>query len=263
MRSIVDALYGLAVENGIDFRFGQQIWSATLTEHFRYLIDTTSEMLIADKLVCAIDHLPFYRNILKDKKQYAKYAQQERSSSALVFYWAVDTTVPLGLHSIFFSSDYREEFAAIFGARAMPSEPTIYVHISSTVNPGDAPEGCQNWFVMINTPAGIVPDKEQTSALRAFIIERIEQQLEISLQPHIVFEQTWNARGIEEDTGSEAGALYGASSNGKLAALKRHGNKSAFYPNLYFCGGTVHPGGGIPLVLRSARIVEQLIAHEK
>lgn len=262
MRSIVDALYLLAVENGVGFRFGQQIWSAVLTENLGYHIETNGETLQADTLVCAIDHLPFYKQILKDNRLHDKYARQERSSSALVFYWAVDRVFPLGLHSIFFSSDYKKEFEAIFGSRTLPSEPTIYVHISATANPDDAPEGCQNWFVMINTPSGIVPDASQTEALRTFILDRIGRQLGISLREHILFEQTWNARGIEEDTGSAAGALYGAASNGKLAALKRHGNKSAFYPNLYFCGGTVHPGGGIPLVLRSARIVEQLIAHE-
>jgi phytoene dehydrogenase-like protein len=227
-------------------------------------IHTNQELLIADKLVCAIDHLPFYRDILRDSELYEKYAQQERSSSALVFYWAVDRAVPsLGLHSVFFSADYAREFAAIFGSGTFPSEPTVYVHVSSIANPADAPDGCQNWFVMINMPSGVVPDAAQTDALRRFVLERVGKQLGVSIDRHILFERMWNARGIEEDTGSEAGALYGASSNGKLAALKRHGNRNSRYPNLYFCGGTVHPGGGIPLVLRSARIVEQLIAHEK
>jgi phytoene desaturase len=263
MRSIADALYRLAVKNGVEFRFGQQVRSAVLTNSSGYEIRSNSDILIADKLVCAIDHLPFYRDILKDEKQYINYHRQERSSSALVFYWAVDRIVPqLGLHTVFFSSDYKQEFAEIFDSKTFPSEPTVYVHISSTANPSDAPEGCQNWFVMINTPSGVIPDAVQTDALRDLIFRRIRQQLGISLATHILFEKTWDAHGIEKDTGSEKGALYGASSNGKLAALKRHGNKNRHYPNLYFCGGTVHPGGGIPLVLRSAGIVEQLIAHE-
>ncbi len=263
MRSIVHALFRLAVENGIEFRFGQQVQSATPLNDFYYSIRTNNDLLFADKLVCAIDHLPFYKHILNDQKQYERYARQERSSSALVFYWAVDRVFPkLGLHSIFFSSDYRKEFAEIFGSKTLPSEPTIYVHISSTVNRDDAPEGSQNWFVMINVPAGAVPDQVRKEALRAFILRRIGDQLGVSLSKHILFEETWDAAGIEESTGSYGGALYGASSNGKLAALKRHGNKNKHYRNLYFCGGTVHPGGGIPLVLRSARIVQQLIDHE-
>jgi len=263
MRSIVDALYRLAVKNGIGFRFEQEISSAVKTNGGGYKIRSNGDTLIADKLVCAIDLLPFYRDILKDEKRYARYWRQERSTSALVFYWAVDRIVPgLGLHAIFFSKDYKREFDEIFGTKSFPLEPTIYVHISSAANSSDAPEGCQNWFVMINAPSGVIPDAAQTDAIRSLIFRRIHKQLGIALEEHILFEKTWDARGLEKNTGSEGGALYGASSNGKLAALKRHGNKSRHYPDLYFCGGTVHPGGGIPLVLRSARIVEQLIAHE-
>jgi phytoene dehydrogenase-like protein len=166
------------------------------------------------------------------------------------------------LHSIFFSTDYKREFSEIFGSKSFPSEPTIYVHISSAANPADAPEGCQNWFVMLNMPSGMVPDASQKNVLRQLVLRRIAQQLGIPLEEHILYEKMWDASGIEQETGSQGGALYGASSNGKLAALKRHGNNNKRYPNLYFCGGTVHPGGGIPLVLRSARIVQQLIARE-
>jgi phytoene dehydrogenase-like protein len=58
------------------------------------------------------------------------------------------------------------------------------------------------------------------------------------------------------DTGSYQGALYGSSSNSLGSALKRHPNRSKNQKRLYFCGGSVHPGGGIPLVLRSAKIVD-------
>ena len=65
--------------------------------------------------------------------------------------------------------------------------------------------------------------------------------------------------GIENETGSFKGAIYGANSNKMTSALKRHKNKSDKYPNMFFCGGTVHPGGGIPLVLRSAKIVDSYV----
>jgi len=55
------------------------------------------------------------------------------------------------------------------------------------------------------------------------------------------------------------GALYGASSNDVFAAFLRHPNFSSQIKNLYFCGGSVHPGGGIPLCLLSAKIVSDLI----
>ena len=261
MRSIVTSLYNLAVEEGVAFRFNQQIREVQRNEDDSYTVHSGSESLSGDKLICSIDHLTFYRDLLKDETLYARYRKQERSTSALVFYWAVEKAIPqLGLHSIFFSSNYKAEFDALFGTNTFPEDPTIYIHISSSVNKEDAPAGAQNWFVMLNTPAGLSPTAEQKAAFKTLILKRIAQQFGVDLQNHILFEHTWDARGIETDTGSVAGALYGASSNGMLAALRRHGNMQKQYPNLYFCGGTVHPGGGIPLVLKSAKIVDQLIA---
>jgi phytoene dehydrogenase-like protein len=60
-------------------------------------------------------------------------------------------------------------------------------------------------------------------------------------------------------TGSFKGSLYGTSSNSRMAAFFRHPNFTNEFNNLYFCGGSVHPGGGIPLALSSAKIVDSLI----
>jgi phytoene dehydrogenase-like protein len=70
-------------------------------------------------------------------------------------------------------------------------------------------------------------------------------------------------RGIASRTFADAGALYGNSSNNKWAAFLRHPNFFSKYKNLYCCGGSVHPGGGIPLCLLSAKIVGDLVGHSK
>ncbi|MGB2087955.1 MAG: phytoene desaturase, partial [Psychroflexus salarius] len=67
---------------------------------------------------------------------------------------------------------------------------------------------------------------------------------------------------IEKETSSFKGSLYGTSSNNKFAAFLRHPNFSSQLNNLYFCGGSVHPGGGIPLCLLSGKIVSDLIDHD-
>jgi phytoene desaturase len=259
MRSIVDSLYDLAVEQGIEFRFDERQIHASPIKN-GYAIETAAENFHTPLLVSAIDCVTFYKYILADTKEQAKYAKQEKSSSAVVFYWAVEKKFPaLKLHNIFFGADYEAEFQQIFGTKDLPETPTVYVHISSVVNPQDAPENGQNWFVMINTPAGIVPDNLQRAKLRAYIDQELEKHLGEPVSPHVLHENVWDATAIEFDTGSHMGALYGAACNHKMAALQRHGNTSKKYKNLYFCGGTVHPGGGIPLVLKSAKIVSDLI----
>lgn len=263
MRSIVSSLYKLAVEEGVEFRFEQKIQKLEKSNN-GFELTVNDQKFAADKVVCAIDHLAFYRDILSDSKLFNYYSKYERSTSGFVFYWGIKKGIQeAGLHNIFFSGNYKKEFEELFKEKKLPDDPTIYLHVSSVINKEDSPDGAQNWFVMINTPAGYVPDSNEISQIREKIAERIKMQFGISVLSEIVVEKYWSAKEIEIETGSLAGALYGASSNGKISALKRHGNRIKKYPGLYFCGGTVHPGGGIPLVLKSAKIVSELIGHER
>lgn len=259
MRSIVDSLYDLAVEQGVEFQFNvTDISAKKVNDHFE--ITTHKQTLEAINLISAIDCVPFYKNILKDKKLAAKYERQERSTSALIFYWAVETIIPeFKLHNVFFGADYLKEFKTIFKHLGLVEDPTVYIHLSSVVNPSDAPENGQNWFVMINVPAGMVIGDAQRKAIRDYIIELVFSRVKVNIEPFLKYENYWDPIRIGADTGGFEGSLYGAASNGKMAAITRHGNDSSKYKNLYFCGGTVHPGGGIPLVLKSSKIVATLI----
>lgn len=263
MRSIVGGFYELAKEqDGITFLFDQQV-EYCKAAGVQYEIKSNGSTQIFDKVVSAIDHLPFYKNILNDQKLYQKYKRQERSSSAHIFYWGMDKDFSqLGLHNIFFSDDYRAEFNAMFGKKEIDLAGTIYVNITSKCDERDAPEVGENWFVMLNVPAGAVFTPELTAKVRQSLIDRIEQLLGEPIAAHIVSEKAWNPQLIEADTGSYMGALYGASQNSKTAAITRHPNHSNKYPNLYFCGGTVHPGGGVPVSIQSAKIVDKLITSE-
>ena len=95
--------------------------------------------------------------------------------------------------------------------------------------------------------------------LREIIITKISKLLGVDIKDLIVCEEILTPPILETKTQSFMGALYGASSNDPLAAFLRHPNFSNRIKNLYFCGGSVHPGGGIPLCLLSAKIVDDLI----
>ena len=138
--------------------------------------------------------------------------------------------------------------------------PTIYINITSKENNSDAPSGCENWFVMINAPGDYGQNwVTLVSQARQNIIEKLNTLLGIDLKSLIEAEDVLTPPQIEERTSSYRGALYGAASNSKFAAFLRHPNFSNQLKNLYFVGGSVHPGGGIPLCLLSAKITSELI----
>ena len=113
---------------------------------------------------------------------------------------------------------------------------------------------------MINVPSVYGQDwDEMIAQARKNILSKISKNLGIAIENFIVFEEQLTPQLIQDKTYSFKGSLYGTSSNNRFAAFFRHKNFSSQYKNLYFCGGSVHPGGGIPLALSSAKIIDKLI----
>ncbi|WP_037315611.1 1-hydroxycarotenoid 3,4-desaturase CrtD [Salegentibacter sp. Hel_I_6] len=261
MHSITKSLYRLACDKGIEFHFNEPVDKINYTGTKAIGISTLKGSYEADVLVSNMDIYPTYHKLLKDLKKPEKTLKQERSSSALIFYWGINGNFPqLDLHNILFSSDYPEEFKMIFKEKSLSDDPTVYINITSKEDAKDAPAGSENWFVMINAPGNYGQDWEKLVAeARKHIINKINRLLGVQLEDLIISESIMDPVKIENDTSSYRGALYGAASNSKFAAFLRHPNFSNQLENLYFCGGSVHPGGGIPLCLMSAKIVTELI----
>jgi phytoene dehydrogenase-like protein len=199
---------------------------------------------------------------MHDENKAHKILKQERSSSALVFYWGIKKEFPaLGLHNIFFTNDYKAEFDHIFRKKKMYDDPTIYVNVTAKCEPGlQAPQGKENWFVMVNAPANVGQDwQAYREKYRKIIIDKLSRQLQIPIESFIEAEAVLDPVLIETNTASFRGSLYGTSSNSKMAAFLRHPNFSKSVKGLYFVGGSVHPGGGIPLCLHSAKIMSQMV----
>jgi phytoene desaturase len=265
MYQIADSLYQLALRLGVEFHFNQRVREIKLNgNRVSGLIVNGNELPVSTVLSNA-DVFTTYRTLLPNYRAPERILKQPRSSSALIFYWGIKRTFPmLDVHNIVFSEDYLNEFKDIFGGNKVPCDPTIYVNITSKCEQQDAPQGCENWFVMINVPPNTGQNWEELiSRARARIIDRLNQQFGIALEALIGCEAVFEPRTIESLTGSWQGSLYGTSSNNRLAAFLRHANRSSRIKGLYFCGGSVHPGGGIPLCLQSGKIAAQLINEDQ
>ncbi len=261
MEQITQSLFELAKRKGITFRLGEKVNQILVKKGKATGVKTKNQTLVADIVLSNIDVFPTYKNLLKDIKPPERVLTQESSSSAVIFYWGINRTFDqLDLHNIFFSQDYKSEFEAIFNQKEPTDDFTVYVNITSKDVPSDAPKGGENWFVMINTPADCGQDWDQIkNKLKEKTIAKLNRILKVDLSPLIQEEEVLTPPLIEQKTSSHLGALYGSSSNDRMAAFLRHPNFSSKIKNLYFCGGSVHPGGGIPLCLLSAKIATDLI----
>ena len=263
MISITESIYNLALRLGVEFYFDTPVSEIIIESNNVKGIKVKNSFIHSDIVISNMDVYYTYNKLLPNLKKPKISLKQERSSSAVIFYWGIAGTFKdLDLHNIFFSNDYKKEFESIFREKKVFDDPTIYINITSKDIKGDAPKGCENWFVMINTPADHGQNWDEiVEKLKNIVIEKISKKLNVSLRDKIVCEQILTPPLIDSKTKSYMGALYGASSNSIMSAFLRHPNFSKKIKNLYFCGGSVHPGGGIPLCLLSAKIVSDLIPN--
>ena len=268
MNMITKAVYKLGLAKGVQFHFNTKVTEIIVENHkaiglriesnnLSQLIDNEANTIAFDRIVSNMDVYFTYKKLLPNAQHPERTLNQERSTSALIFYWGVKQSFPqLGLHNIFFSNDYKHEFDTL-DKGDVSNDPTIYVNITSKLTPSDAPEGCENWFVLINVPHNTGQDWATiTARVRQVVINKMSIALNVDFQKLIEVEQLLDPLSIEAKTASFGGALYGTSSNALMSAFMRHPNFSSSIKGLYFVGGSVHPGGGIPLALLSAKIVD-------
>jgi phytoene desaturase len=261
MITIVEALHKLALKQGVRFHFGSKVEKILHVDGRAQGLRVNGVDHHSGIVVSNVDIYFTYRDLLKDDVLAEKVLTRERSSSALIFYWGMAREFQeLQLHNIFFSKDYPTEFDHLFRIKKMYHDPTVYVNITSKMEGGQAPEGKENWFVMLNAPAGAGTSTEKVLLeARRNIISKLNRMLETDIEPYIETEDILTPEGIERNTDSYMGSLYGTSSNSRWAAFLRHPNFTSQISGLYFTGGSVHPGGGIPLCMKSAQIVDDLI----
>lgn len=266
IRSIPLSIEKAAAKKGAKFYFNTQVDKIVCRKNKVTGIIACGKEYNYDAVITNCDVNYTYKNLLEGGGSFfsEKYKNLEPSSSALVFLWGIRGMNPsLEAHNILFSENYRKEFEQLFNFMQCPDDPTVYIHISSKYKYDDAPSGNENWFVMINAPAaGTVTDwKKEALRMKEVIQKKIKEMLKIDLSSLIAYEKIITPEDIERNTGSFRGSIYGISSNSRFAAFLRQSNRSRRYRGLFFAGGSAHPGGGIPLVLLSGKIVSRMIGE--
>jgi phytoene desaturase len=261
MYSITASLVKLAQDIGVQFSFSTPVKEIVIKNKVAAGVKTDGGTTLFDIVISNMDVYNSYKKLMPNIKRPAKTLDQPKSSSGIIFYWGIKKEFKeLGLHNILFSENYEEEFDTIFAKRSIYHDPTIYLNITSKHTPTDAPPGCENWFSFINVPNNSGQDWDMfITEARENMIRKINRMLKTDIRPLIKTEMVFDPRVIESRTSSAFGAIYGNSSNNKFAAFLRHANFSKDIKNLYFCGGSVHPGPSIPLCLLSAKITTDLI----
>jgi phytoene desaturase len=261
LSDISKSIFILANDLGVKFHFNSSVDEIIIYDKKAIGVKSQNKKHLAEIIISNMDINLTYERLLPSIKKPHYLKKYEPSSSAIVFYWNINNTFKeIDLHNIIFSNNDAKEFDSIFNKKTVYEDPTIYICPTSKVVKNDAPKNCENWFILINSPYDSGQNWDEIKdTLRRNIIRKINKTLNIKIEKHILTEEVFTPKDIEIKTLSQYGSLYGSSSNSLMSAFLRHPNFSRKIKNLYFCGGSVHPGGGIPLCLNSAKIVSELI----
>jgi len=270
MNRIVSRLVEYAEELGVSFVCNKPV-AKILTENRRAtgLLFEDDTRVAADIVVANAD-LPYvYNNLLPDKRPAARINKLNYSCSALVFHWGIDKVYPgLAQHNVFLSDQYRQCLDTIFKDKTLSEDFCFYIHSPVRTDSTAAPEGQDSLSVLI--PVGhIDPAKNQDwnrirSMARQGVINRLKKLGWKDLEDHIKFEICYLPGTWESMFHVSRGATFGSLGHNimQMGYFRPH-NRHNRYSNLYFTGGSTHPGNGIPLVLLSAKLTSERILKEQ
>ncbi|MCA1062895.1 phytoene desaturase family protein [Rossellomorea sp. AcN35-11] len=271
MYKIAEAMAKVLEELGVEVHLNCEVedilTSGSRAEGVRTKI---GEELKGDIVISNLEAIPCYKSLLGDhhssQKEVDELSKYAPTVSGLVLLLGVDRKYDhLAHHNFFFSEDPRKEFRQIFDENKLADDPTIYIGISSKSDQTQAPEGKENLFVLTHVP----PLKEgedwsqYKESYRLKVLEKLEKMGVTNLRNHIEYEYSFTPNDLQNLYGSNGGSIYGTVTDRKLNGGFKIPNKSRVLSNMYFVGGSTHPGGGVPMVSLSGQLTAELIIDEQ
>jgi len=264
MYKLAEGLKRLAEEMGIRFVLGAEVSElARDGRRVTRVVTKSGTAFEAEYVVSNLEVVPAYRRLLGESEAFlSKFTKFAPSCSGLVIHLGLNRTYPqLAHHNFFYSRDQRKHFDTVFRELRIPDDPTIYLVAPTRTDPSKAPEGHDNIKILPHIPhLGGETSEEAYRGLRDRMYDKLERMGMTNLRRHIVVEEMLTPVDIERMYGSNLGSIYGVVTDWKRNQGFKAPRRSEKYDNLYFVGGSVNPGGGMPMVVLSGQLAADALA---
>ncbi|HEX2395826.1 MAG TPA: phytoene desaturase family protein [Bacteroidales bacterium] len=269
MFAVTRQLLSLARDAGVRFVYNEPVIKILTSGKRAEGVVLNNGSTVKAGIIVANADLPYvYRELLPDKNISKRLDRKTYGCSAIVLHWGLRKQYPqLGHHSVFLSASYKENLKKIFRNHSLSDQPSFYVHSPVRSDASAAPEGQDTLSVII--PAGHMSEKspsdwnELKNTARAWVIQRLKQEGMNDIEENIKFEICHMPPDWLSTFNLTRGATFGLGHNILQMGYFRPHNRHRKYRNLYFAGGSTHPGNGIPLVLLSAKLTSERIFKEQ
>ncbi len=268
MYKIVEGMHKLAVEQGAQFHFNQNVSSIIVENGMATKVITEAgNEYNADVVIGGADYHFIETKLLE--KQYRSYSddyweKRVMAPGCLIYYVGINTKIPdLPHHSLFFDVDFNEHAAEIYTHPDWPKSPLFYLSATSVTDPTQAPEGSENLFFLIPIAAGL--DGDDASIRDHYfnlLSERLEQRTGVDIRNHVVYKRSYSYTDFVDDYNAFKGNAYGLANTLMQTAILKPSCKSKKVKNLYYTGQLTVPGPGVPPSLISGEVVAKLVDKE-
>jgi phytoene desaturase len=266
MYTIVENLVSEAHSSGVRFHYNRPVKKIKVTAKKAESIILEDDTEINADIIVANADLPYvYRNLLPDRRKSVRLDRMKYSCSAICYHWGLDKVYPqLEHHSVFLSDRFREGLDRIFVDKSVGDYPSFYIHAPVRTDPSAAPPGHDTLSFIVG--AGHVDRKKKQDwdhlkkKTRMALIQRLKQMGLEDLEEHIKFEICYTPENWEHACNISRGSVFGSLAHNlmQMGYFRPH-NQHRRYKNLFFVGGSTHPGNGIPNVLLSAKLTAERI----
>lgn len=266
MHEIVKAMVSLAQEKGVKVLLNQTVRNIEIVDKKAQRVITNTGIFETDVVIAGADYNhvetslvdPAYRNY-----DDAYWQSRVMAPSSLLFYLGINKRVPrLQHHNLFFDEDFKHHAQEIYETPRWPSKPLFYASAPSKTDPGVAPPGCENLFLLIPVAPGLTDDDATREHYFDLIMTRLEAYVGENVRDHVVFKRSYAHNDFQQDYNAFRGNAYGLANTLRQTALLKPSLKNKRVSNLFYTGQLTVPGPGVPPSLISGLVVADEVARE-
>jgi phytoene desaturase len=265
--ALVKGLVGLIEGQGGTLRYGADV-AEILVEGGQALGVRLAggEILRSDIVVSNADAAYTYRSLVpaSARRRWTDRRLEGAAYSMGLFVWYFGTRrryEAVQHHTILVGPRYKGHVNEIFAARSLPKDMSLYLHRPTATDPSLAPEGCDTFYVLSPVPhldAG-VDWKTESERYRQAVERRLSETVLPGLAGEIVTSLVTTPQQFQDNLCSFKGAGFSLAPRLTQSTWFRPNNRSEDVRGLYLVGAGTQPGAGVPAVLSSARILDQLV----
>ena len=223
--------------------------------------------IVCDYIVCNSDPPNVYKNLIKSKKKYnflfnQKVKRMDYSMGLFVYYFGSKKQYKsVAHHTIYFGKSYKEHLTKIFDKKVLSDDISYYLHRPSATDPSMSPEGQDAFYVLVPVPNNLsgINWSDEGDRFKDLVLEKMDATILPGIKENVVSDFYLTPDYFEKELSTLHGSGFSIQPKFTQSAYFRFHNKSEIFDNLYFVGAGTHPGAGMPGVLSSAKVLDELL----